>query len=98
VFVELGGELRDNQKVTDLSGDREMLRVVTHTGAVYQTRKLVITAGAWAPSIIAKLGVHLPFKFDVRMIHVYNLFREGPMTLKFCLLIVLGVPMLCVKL
>ena len=38
---------------------------VTTSKGLFTTKKLVITAGPWAPVIMAKLGIKLPFKFDV---------------------------------
>ncbi len=55
-----GGVLLDNHCVTDIvPGDRVIVR--TNKGD-FISRKVVITAGAWAPKLISKLGVQLPIK------------------------------------
>lgn len=41
-----------------------IVRVTTNNGD-FTTRRLVVTAGPWAPTIMAQLGVKLPFKFSV---------------------------------
>ena len=60
LFVEFGGKLLDHCQVTEIvPGDT--VTVTTDRG-LFTAKKLVITAGAWAPAILAKLGVQLPFK------------------------------------
>ena len=55
-----GGMLLDNHCVTDIvPGDRVIVR--TNKGD-FISRKVVITAGAWAPKLISKLGMQLPIK------------------------------------
>ncbi|XP_064383982.1 peroxisomal sarcosine oxidase-like [Halichondria panicea] len=60
LFVRGGGVLLDNHCVMDIvPGDRVIVR--TNKGD-FSSRKVVITAGAWAPKLISKLGVQLPIK------------------------------------
>ncbi|XP_064383983.1 peroxisomal sarcosine oxidase-like [Halichondria panicea] len=60
LFMRGGGVLLDNHCVTDIvPGDRVIVR--TNKGD-FISRKVVITAGAWAPKLISKLGVQLPIK------------------------------------
>lgn len=60
MFQKNGGELLDNHMVMDIIPG-PVVTVVT-TRATFNTKKLVITAGAWAPSLTKKLGLQLPFK------------------------------------
>ncbi len=50
----------DGHKVREITPGH-VIRVSTDQG-VFTARRLVITAGAWAPAIMATLGVHLPFE------------------------------------
>ena len=60
LFVSAGGELRDEHPVTEIvPGD--VITIKTTKGD-FRTKKLVITAGAWAPSVLKKLGIDLPVK------------------------------------
>ncbi len=52
--------LLDNHCVTDIV-PRDRVIVRTNKGD-FSSRKVVITAGAWAPKLISKLGVTLPIK------------------------------------
>ncbi|XP_064395322.1 peroxisomal sarcosine oxidase-like isoform X1 [Halichondria panicea] len=60
LFIENGGEFLDGHKVKEITPG-PIIRVTTDQG-VFTARRLIITAGAWAPAIMATLGVHLPFK------------------------------------
>ena len=59
-FVQFGGVLRDNEKVTDIVPG-EIVHVKT-TKALYKTRKLILTPGAWATSLLKPLGIDIPLK------------------------------------
>ena len=63
LYQKNGGVLLDNHMVTDIIPGH-VITVVT-TRATFTTRKLVITAGAWAPSLTKKLGIQLPFKVSI---------------------------------
>ena len=65
LFTENGGEFLDGHKVKEITPG-PIIRVTTDQG-VFTARRLIITAGAWAPAIMATLGVHLPFKFEVSL-------------------------------
>ena len=43
-----------------------VVTVVTNK-ATFKAKQLVITAGAWAPTLLKKLGIHLPFKVIIRL-------------------------------
>lgn len=55
----------DHCQVTKIAPG-ETVTVTTSKG-LFTTKKLVITAGPWAPAIMAKLGLKLPFEFKVRI-------------------------------
>ena len=55
----------DHCQVTKIAPG-ETVTVTTSKG-LFTTKKLVITAGPWAPAIMAKLGLKFPFKFNVTM-------------------------------
>ena len=60
LFVDRGGVFLDNHCVTDiLPGDCVTIR--TNKGD-FSARKVIITAGGWAPKLLKKLGVDLPLK------------------------------------
>ncbi len=60
LFVRGGGVLLDNHCVTAIvPGDRVTVR--TDKGD-YSSRKVVITAGAWASQLLSNLGLQLPIK------------------------------------
>ena len=60
LFVDRGGVFLDNHCVTDiLPGDRVTVR--TNNGD-FSAKKVIITAGGWAPKLLKKLGVDLPLK------------------------------------
>jgi len=46
--------------VTDITPG-PVVTVVTNK-ATFKAKQLVITAGAWAPTLLKKLEIHLPFK------------------------------------
>ena len=60
LFVDHGGVFLDYHCVTDiLPGDCVTIR--TNKGD-FSARKVIITAGGWAPKLLKKLGVDLPLK------------------------------------
>ena len=60
LFVSAGGELRDEHPVTEIvPGD--VITIKTTKGD-FKTKKLVITAGAWTPTILKTLGIEIPMK------------------------------------
>ncbi len=50
----------DNHQVTDILPG-PVVTVVTNRGT-FRSRKVVVTAGAWTGTLMAKLGVELPLK------------------------------------
>ena len=48
-----------------------LVTVVTNK-ATFSARKLVITAGAWAPSLVRKLGIQLPFKVGSKLMAIWT--------------------------
>lgn len=60
MFVSSGGTFIDENPVTEIvPGQVITLRT---TKGTFRTRKLVITAGAWAPSLLSTLGLNLPLQ------------------------------------
>jgi glycine/D-amino acid oxidase-like deaminating enzyme len=57
--VENGADLREETRVAALSIDDGAVTVTTDDGAI-QARAAVVTAGAWASSLLEPLGVELP--------------------------------------
>ena len=55
--------------VTDITPD-PVVTVVTNK-ATFKAKQLVITAGAWAPTLLKKLGIHLPFKVIIRHLTLF---------------------------
>lgn len=60
LYKKNGGVLLDNHMVTDITPG-PVVTVVTNK-AIFKAKQLVITAGAWAPTLLKKLEIHLPFK------------------------------------
>ena len=50
--------------VTDITPG-PVVTLVTNK-ATFKAKHLVITAGAWAPTLLKELGIHLPFKVIIR--------------------------------
>ena len=80
MFQKNGGELLDNHMVTDIIPG-PVVTVVT-TRATFNTKKLVITAGAWAPSLTKKLGLQLPFKVIAFLVILEALYIYS--SLRYC--------------
>ena len=67
-----GGEFLDNHQVTAITPGPEVTIATNHGD--FQARRLVITAGAWAPRIARQLGLELPFTVsEGALLHVYPL-------------------------
>ena len=63
LYLERGGTLLEKHKVTEIQpGD--IISVVTNQ-ATFQTRKLVLTAGAWTQELTKTLNVELPFEVSL---------------------------------
>ena len=62
-FIKYGGTLLDKHQVIEIVPG-PIVTVVTNK-ASFQTRQLVIAAGAWTKALCHDLGVHLPFKVDM---------------------------------
>lgn len=52
-----------------------VVTVVTNKGT-FQTKKLVITAGAWTKALCSKLGVQLPFEVIHRVVFIKLLYTH----------------------
>ena len=63
MFLKYGGNILDNHQVSEVIPG-PVVTVVTNKGT-FQTKQLVITAGAWTKVICSKLGVQLPFEVHV---------------------------------
>ena len=63
VFVDKGGVVKDNQKVTNITPG-EVVRVQTET-AVHLGKKVIITAGPWANLLLNPLGINLPLQVNI---------------------------------
>ncbi|XP_067422010.1 peroxisomal sarcosine oxidase [Emydura macquarii macquarii] len=59
-FRRCGGDLRDGEKVTDITPG--VVVTVTTSRGVYRAKTLVITAGPWANKLLAPLGLRLPLQ------------------------------------
>ena len=60
LFMEAGGVLKDEHPVTEIIPG-ETVTVRTSKGS-FQTRRLVITVGPWAPKLLQSLRVELPYE------------------------------------
>ena len=60
LYKKNGGVLLDNHMVTDITPG-PVVTVVTNK-ATFKSKQLVITAGAWAPTLLKKLGIEFPYK------------------------------------
>ncbi|XP_028400345.1 peroxisomal sarcosine oxidase-like isoform X2 [Dendronephthya gigantea] len=59
-FKEYGGVLQDNEKVMDIIPGN-IVQVKTSKG-LYKTRRLILTPGPWANSLLKPLGMNLDLK------------------------------------
>ena len=57
--AEAGAEIREHAPVRSLALERRRVRVVLDAEEI-STRAVVVTAGAWAPRLLADVGVELP--------------------------------------
>jgi sarcosine oxidase len=64
---ECGAEFRFGSAVVERRSIDNAIEVTTEAGDTFQAAKLIITAGPWAPALLAKLGVPL----TVRRKHLY---------------------------
>ncbi|MBN3281483.1 SOX oxidase, partial [Polyodon spathula] len=60
LFRRLGGVIRDGEKVVDFTPGSPI--TMTTNSGVYRTKSLVITAGPWAKSLLARTGLQLPLQ------------------------------------
>ena len=60
MFVSAGGVFLDEHPVTQILPG-PVITIRTSRGT-FRTRRLVITAGAWAPALLRTLGVELPLQ------------------------------------
>merc|ERR1712212_837592 len=65
-FHKLGGVIKDGQKVTDIKPGPVV--TVSTSSDVYRAKSLVITAGAWASTLLSHIGLQLPL--EVQKINV----------------------------
>ena len=61
MFKSAGGVFLDEHPVTEIVPGRDEVTIRTTKGT-FRTKKLVITAGSWAPDLLRTLGVDLPLK------------------------------------
>ena len=57
--AESGVEIRENTPVRSLALERRGVRIVLDSDEL-RARAIVVTAGAWAPTLLASIGVELP--------------------------------------
>ena len=60
MFVSAGGVFIDENPVTEVVPGQVI--VIRTAKGTFRTRKLVITAGPWAPALLRTLGVDLPLQ------------------------------------
>ncbi|XP_070983386.1 peroxisomal sarcosine oxidase [Oncorhynchus clarkii lewisi] len=59
-FHKLGGVIKDGQKVIDITPGSVV--TVTTVSGVYRAKRLVITAGPWANTLLSHTGLQLPLQ------------------------------------
>ncbi|XP_077398150.1 peroxisomal sarcosine oxidase [Festucalex cinctus] len=59
-FQKLGGVIKDQEKVTDIKPGP--LVTVSTSAGVYQAKGLVIAAGPWTSTLLARVDLHLPLE------------------------------------
>lgn len=59
-FQKLGGVIKDGQKVIDITPGSVV--TVTTVSGVYRAKRLVITAGPWANTLLSHTGLQLPLQ------------------------------------
>ena len=83
LFVDHDGVFLDNHCVTDiLPGDCVTIR--TNKGD-FSARKVIITAGGWAPKLLKKLGVDLPLKVFDNGNYVHAVGLDVSRNLPYCM-------------
>ncbi|KAF7655085.1 hypothetical protein LDENG_00060970 [Lucifuga dentata] len=65
-FQKLGGVIKDGQKVTDIKPGA-VVTVSTSTD-IYRAKSVVITAGAWANTLLAQTGLQLPLQVFILLL------------------------------
>ncbi|MGH0177138.1 UNVERIFIED_CONTAM: hypothetical protein FKN15_074458 [Acipenser sinensis] len=60
LFRGLGGVIHDGEKVVDFTPGSPI--TMTTNSGMYRTQSLVITAGPWAKSVLARTGLQLPLQ------------------------------------
>jgi len=60
LYKKNGGVLLDNHMVTDITPGLVVTVVTNKT--TFKSKQLVITAGAWTPTLLKKLGIEFPYK------------------------------------
>lgn len=68
MFISAGGVFLDENPVTQVIPG-QVITIRTAKGT-FRTKKLVITAGAWAPSLLKTLGVELPLQVGGARFHL----------------------------
>ena len=61
MFKSAGGVFLDEHPVTEIVPGHDVVTIRTIKGT-FRTRKLVITAGSWAPDLQRTLGMDLPLR------------------------------------
>lgn len=66
-----GAFVRDRSRVTDIQPGRSgTVLIKISSGETLRARKLIITAGPWAPIILKRFGIKLPFRvFQVQTVY-----------------------------
>ena len=65
LYKDHGGVLLDQHQVTDILPG-PVVTVVT-SKATFKTKRLVVTAGPWAPQLLRKTGLELPFMVNLEL-------------------------------
>ena len=67
LFIQYGGQLLDNRKVTDIiPGD--IVTVQTERGNNFKAKRVILTAGPWTNKLIKLIGLTLPLQ--VTILHI----------------------------
>ena len=62
MFLSAGGMFLDEHPVTEIVPG-QVITIRTSKGS-FRTKKLVITPGSWASSLLSTLGIELPLKVN----------------------------------
>ena len=64
-----GGQLLDHHKVIKLIPDGQTVKVETDQG-IFNSRKVIVTVGAWTNGLLEGIGLQLPLKVTkMHMLH-----------------------------